>query len=101
MSLLQIVRDLENKTSATILTCDLEIILYLFENPSSCPKKIFGFINYSTTTFYNCLNKLTLMGIISFYKSPEDRRSILYKVEDGFLETCQSTLRMILPGAAQ
>lgn len=84
MSIYDTLRRVEANTKIRCLTCESEIILFLYYNPRSPAGLIFKGSRYSSTSFYGTLRRLSESGVIVCGPDPSDRRYNVYQLRKEF-----------------
>jgi len=88
------IRHLERVVKSYMMTCECEILLYLYENPRSTAGQIFKISNRSSTAFYAKLKEMTEAGILVCSGTSTDRRSRIYDISSAHCES----MRMVIEG---
>lgn len=101
--LLEIMRSIEDSIRCKFVTCDCEIVLYLYYNHNASAGAIFETSKHSSTSFYGTLKRLAITGIIVAETDPNDKRSNIYRLSDGTrerIDTCCGSIAFLLDGGS-
>ena len=77
-TLLNILREIESGVRAKMLTCDAEIVWFLYFNGQETAGNMFKTSKHSSTAFYSTLKRLADTGVIASQVNPADKRSNVY-----------------------
>ena len=88
------IRHLERVMKLQLMTCECEILLYIYENPRSTAGQIFKISNRSSTAFYAKLKEMTEAGILICSGTSTDRRSRIYDISLAYYDS----MRMVIEG---
>lgn len=74
----QFVQGVEQSLGLHCLSCDFEIVIYLFDCGLTSTTDLHAICRASRTTFHTSLRKLNASGVISTRNAPEDRRKKMH-----------------------
>lgn len=90
-TLLNILREIESGVRAKMLTCDAEIVWYLYFNTEESAGNMFKTSRHSSTAFYSTLKRLAESGVVAAQVNPADKRSNVYALSPAvreFIDRC-------------
>lgn len=101
--LFEIMRSIEDSVRSKLITCDCEIILFLYYNEACAAGDMFEASRHSSTSFYGTLKRLAATGVIVAETNPRDKRSNIYSLSPAArdrIDSCLGSIAFLMGGDA-